>query len=147
MSTAFEKVKIARKIDRPTSQEFIKAIFDDFIKFHGDRCGGDDKAVIGGIAALNGRPVTVIGIQKGHSLEENIKRNFGQPNPDGYRKALRLMKQAEKFHRPVINFINTPGAYPGIEAEERGQGEAIARNIYEMSTLKVPIISIFISIS
>lgn len=119
-------------------------LFKDFIEFHGDRSYRDDKAVVGGIATLNAQPVTVIGIQKGHTLEENMLRNFGSPHPEGYRKALRLMKQAEKFNRPIMTFINTAGAYCGVEAEERGQGEAIARNLMEMSQLKVPIISIII---
>lgn len=119
-------------------------LFKDFIEFHGDRSYRDDKAVVGGIATLNAQPVTVIGIQKGHTLEENMLRNFGSPHPEGYRKALRLMKQAEKFNRPIVTFINTAGAYCGVEAEERGQGEAIARNLIEMSQLKVPIISIII---
>jgi len=143
MSDAMESVKIARKANRPTTEQFINEIFDDFIEFHGDRYFADDKAIIGGIASFQGTPVTVIGIQKGHTLQENMDRNFGQPSPDGYRKALRLMKQAEKFNRPVITFICTAGAYPGIGAEERGQGEAIARNLMEMSRLKTPIISIF----
>ena len=143
MSNAMESVAIARMIDRPNTRQFIRKIFDDFTEFHGDRYFGDDGAIIGGIASFQGMPVTVIGIQKGRALEENIDCNFGQPNPEGYRKALRLMKQAEKFHRPVITFINTAGAYPGIGAEERGQGEAIARNLMEMSRLKTPIISIF----
>lgn len=119
-------------------------LFKNFIEFHGDRSYRDDKAVVGGIATLNAQPVTVIGIQKGHTLEENMLRNFGSPHPEGYRKALRLMKQAEKFNRPIVTFINTAGAYCGVEAEERGQGEAIARNLMEMSQLKVPIISIII---
>ena len=119
-------------------------MFDDFIELHGDRHYGDDGAVVGGIARLDDRPVTVIGIQKGKNLQDNLKRNFGQPNPEGYRKACRLMKQAEKFGRPVITFINTAGAYPGVGAEERGQGEAIARNLLEMSDLKVPIIAVII---
>ena len=130
--------------ERPKAKEYIDAIFDDFIELHGDRTFGDDKAIIGGIATLNGMPVTVIGEQKGRNARENIERNFGMPNPEGYRKALRLMKQAEKFKRPVITFIDTPGAYPGMGAEERGQGEAIARNIMEMSSLKVPIICVVI---
>ena len=144
MSEAYKKVETARLVTRPKASEFIKNIFDDFIKLHGDRYFADDKAIIGGIATLNGMPVTVIGVEKGHTLEENIKRNFGSPNPEGYRKALRLMKQAEKFHRPIITLVNTPGAYCGIGAEERGEGEAIARNLFEMAELKTPIISIFI---
>ena len=142
--TAWDRVLLARKSDRPKAQEYINAIFDEFIELHGDRNFGDDKAIIGGIATLDGMPVTVIGEQKGRNAKENIERNFGMPNPEGYRKALRLMKQAEKFNRPVITFIDTPGAYPGMGAEERGQGEAIARSIIEMSSLKVPIICIVI---
>ena len=141
---AWERVQIARDLERPKSEQFIKEIFEDFMEFHGDRNFADDKSIIGGIATLNGKTVTVIGEQKGTNAKENIKRNFGMPNPEGYRKALRLMKQAEKFKRPIITFIDTPGAYPGIGAEERGQGEAIARNMLEMSNLKVPIICIVI---
>ncbi len=144
MAGAFDNVKIARKVTRPTALDYINHIFDGFTEFHGDRLFGDDKAVVGGIAWLEHRAVTVLGIQKGKTMEENIKRNFGSPNPEGYRKALRLMKQAEKFGRPIINFINTSGAYPGVGAEERGQGEAIARNLLEMAELKVPSISIII---
>ena len=142
--TAWDRVMLARKSERPKAQEYINEIFDDFIELHGDRNFGDDKAILGGIATLDGMPVTVIGEQKGRNAKENIERNFGMPNPEGYRKALRLMKQAEKFNRPVITFIDTPGAYPGMGAEERGQGEAIARSIMEMSSLKVPIICIVI---
>lgn len=137
-------LKEARDQGRLTTLEYAELIFDDFMELHGDRHFADDGAVVGGIARLDGRPVTVIGIQKGKNLQENLKRNFGQPNPEGYRKALRLMKQAEKFGRPVVTFINTAGAYPGVGAEERGQGEAIARNLLEMSDLKVPIIAIII---
>ena len=144
MGKAMKSVAIARKIDRPTTREFIQEIFDDFIEFHGDRQFADDGAIVGGIAEFRGTPVTVIGIQKGHTLDENLACNFGQPNPEGYRKALRLMKQAEKFQRPVITLVNTAGAFCGIGAEERGQGEAIARNLMEMAGLKTPIISIFI---
>lgn len=143
MNDTMKKVAIARKIERPNTKEFIGEIFEDFIEFHGDRLFADDGAIVGGIAEFEGIPVTVIGIQKGHDLDENVKCNFGQPNPEGYRKALRLMKQAEKFKRPVITFINTAGAFCGLGAEERGQGEAIARNLMEMSNLKTPIISIF----
>ncbi|MDD7404192.1 MAG: acetyl-CoA carboxylase carboxyltransferase subunit alpha [Butyribacter sp.] len=143
MSDAMKSVAIVRMIERPNTKQFIKAIFKDFMEFHGDRLFADDGAIVGGIASLKGMPVTVIGIQKGHTLDENMACNFGAPNPEGYRKALRLMKQAEKFHRPVITFINTAGAFCGIGAEERGQGEAIARNLMEMSRLKTPIISIF----
>ncbi|MDO4300516.1 MAG: acetyl-CoA carboxylase carboxyl transferase subunit alpha [Clostridia bacterium] len=141
---AYDKVKIARKVSRPTALDYINHIFDEFTELHGDRNFRDDAAIVGGVALLNGTPVTVIGVQKGKTMEENIERNFGQPHPEGYRKALRLMKQAEKFHRPVINFINTSGAYCGVGAEERGQGEAIARNLLEMTNLKVPTISILI---
>ncbi len=144
LKTAWEKVKEARSINRPSALTYINIIFDHFIEFHGDRSGGDDKAVVGGIAWLYGQPVTVIGIQKGNSVSECAMRNYGMASPEGYRKALRLMKQAEKFHRPVICFINTSGAYPGMEAEEKGQGEAIARNLFEMSALKVPVLSIVI---
>lgn len=144
MSTAFEIVKLARKVTRPNAKEYIDYIFTNFIELHGDRAFKDDKAVIGGIAILDHQPVTIIGIQKGATIEENIERNFGSPHPEGYRKALRLMKQAEKFNRPIITFINTSGAYCGIGAEERGQGEAIARTIFEMAKLKVPTIAIVI---
>lgn len=144
MSNAMEIVKKARMVTRPTTLEFIEMLFDDFIELHGDRCFYDDKAVVGGIASFHGKSVTVIGVQKGHSIEENVMRSFGSPNPEGYRKQLRLMKQAEKFGRPIILFVNTSGAYCGVGAEERGQGEAIARNLMEMAGLKVPIISIFI---
>ncbi len=142
--SAFDNVSIARDLKRPTALQFINSIFKDFIEFHGDRLFKDDKAIVGGIARLSGMSVTVIGIQKGQTLEENIFRNFGSVNPEGYRKALRLMKQAEKFKRPVITFINTQGAFCGIGAEERGQGEAIAKNLMEMAALKVPVISILI---
>lgn len=130
MAGAYEKISIARKVQRPSATEFIEDIFDNFITFHGDRYYADDKSVVGGIATLDNMPVTVIGVQKGHSVKENVKRNFGSPNPEGYRKALRLMKQAEKFNRPVITFVNTPGAFCGIGAEERGEGEAIAQKYY-----------------
>ena len=142
--TAWERVELARQLERPKALDYINHIFDEFIELHGDRNFADDKAIIGGIATLEGMAVTVIGQQKGKNAKENIERNFGMPNPEGYRKALRLMKQAEKFHRPIITFIDTPGAYPGMGAEERGQGEAIAKNIMEMSQLKVPIICIVI---
>ena len=138
--TAWDRVMLARKMDRPKALDYIHGLFDDFMELHGDRNFGDDKAIVGGIATFDGMPVTVIGEQKGKKAKENMERNFGMPNPEGYRKALRLMKQAEKFKRPIITFIDTPGAYPGMGAEERGQGEAIARNIMEMSMLKVPII-------
>lgn len=142
--TPWQKVKLSRLNERPTALDYIENIFEDFIELHGDRCFGDDAAVVGGIAKFNGNSVTVIGIQKGRNTKENISRNFGMPNPEGYRKALRLMKQAEKFKRPVICFVDTPGAYCGLGAEERGQGEAIARNLMEMSNLKTPVISIII---
>ena len=141
---AWEKVCLVRDKNRPTALDYMKIIFNDFIEFHGDRYFGDDRCIIGGIAKIEGEVITVIAQQKGKSIEENIERNFGMPQPEGYRKALRLMKQAEKFNRPVVCFIDTPGAFCGVGAEERGQGEAIARNLLEMSKLKVPIISIFI---
>ena len=137
-------VREAREQSRLTALDFANGIFDEFIELHGVRSFRDDGAVIGGIGWLGDQAVTVVGIQKGKSLHDNLKRNFGQPHPEGYRKALRLMKQAEKFGRPVVTFINTAGAYPGVGAEERGQGEAIARNLMEMSDLKVPIIAIII---
>ena len=124
--------------------DYIESIFDDFIEFHGDRYFHDDPAIVGGIASFHGMPVTVIGQQKGKNTKDNIKCNFGMPSPDGYRKALRLMKQAETFKRPVICFVDTPGAFCGLEAEERGQGEAIARNLFEMASLTVPVLSIVI---
>lgn len=142
--TAWERVQIARSADRPTSLDYIREIFDSFLELHGDRTFRDDGAIVGGIGMIQGIPVTIIGQQKGRTIKENVKRNFGMPYPEGYRKALRLMKQAEKFHRPIICFVDTPGAFCGMEAEERGQGEAIARNLYEMSNLKVPILSIVI---
>lgn len=144
MSDVARILKEARDQGRLTALDFAKEIFDDFIELHGDRNFRDDGAVIGGIGRLNGQAVTVVGIQKGKNLQDNLNRNFGQPHPEGYRKALRLMKQAEKFGRPVVTFINTAGAHPGVGAEERGQGEAIARNLMEMSDLKVPIIAIII---
>ena len=142
--TAWDRVQIARSSDRPSAAEYIDAIFDDFMEFHGDRGVRDDNAIIGVIATLDGQPVTVIGIRKGHTTKENIRCNFGMPSPEGYKKALRLMKQAEKFGRAVIAFVDTPGAFCGLEAEERGQGEAIARNLLEMSDLKVPVLSVVI---
>lgn len=141
---AYDRVKLARSSNRPTGLDYIKNIFRGFIEFHGDRRYADDPAIVGGIASLNGSPVTVIAIEKGHTAKERTLRNFGAPNPEGYRKALRLMKQAEKFGRPIVCFIDTSGAYCGVEAEERGQGQAIARNILEMTTLCVPVISILI---
>lgn len=142
--TAWERVELSRSSSRPTSMEYIQQVFDEFLELHGDRSFRDDGAVIGGIGMFGGQPVTVIGQQKGKNVKENIFRNFGMASPEGYRKALRLMKQAEKFKRPILNFVDTPGAACGIEAEERGQGEAIARNLMEMSGLKVPVLSIFI---
>ena len=141
---AWDRVLTSRSKDRPVGSDYIRAMFTDFQELHGDRLYGDDPAVIGGIARFGGQSVTVIVQEKGSSTRENIERNFAMPKPEGYRKALRLMKQAEKFHRPVICFVDTPGAFCGIEAEERGQGEAIARNIYEMSSLKVPVLTIII---
>lgn len=140
--TSWERVQISRKKERPVGSDYISTLFTDFIEFHGDRYFKDDKAIVGGIARFHGMPVTVIAQEKGTSTKDNILHNFGMPSPDGYRKAMRLMKQAEKFHRPVICFVDTPGAFCGLEAEERGQGEAIAKNIYEMSSLKTPIVSI-----
>ena len=137
-------VREAREQTRLTALDFATGIFDDLIELHGDRSFRDDGAIIGGIGWLGDQAVTVVGIQKGKSLQDNLNRNFGQPHPEGYRKALRLMKQAEKFGRPIVTFINTAGAYPGVGAEERGQGEAIARNLFEMSDLQVPIIAIII---
>ena len=142
--SAWDRVQVSRKKGRPVGEDYIEALFDEFIEFHGDRCFKDDKAIIGGIAYFKGMPVTVIAQAKGKTTKENIERNFGMPSPDGYRKALRLMKQAEKFNRPVICFVDTPGAFCGLEAEERGQGEAIARNLFEMSGLSVPVLSIVI---
>ena len=142
--TAWEKVKAARNVDRPSAVDYMNIIFDDFFELHGDRLFRDDHAVVGGIAYLDGQPVTVIGIQKGKSFEECAYRNYGMCSPEGYRKALRLMKLAEKFGMPVITFVNTAGAYPGKEAEENGQGEAIARNLYEMSALETPVICLMI---
>ena len=143
--TPWDKVMISRGKDRPVAQDYIEALFPDFIEFHGDRYVKDDNAIMGGIATFAGRAVTVIAESKGHDTKQNVERNFGMPSPDGYRKALRLMKEAEKFKRPVICIIDTPGAYCGLEAEERGQGEAIAKNLYELSSLKVPVLSVIIS--
>ena len=141
---AWERVTISRKNDRPVGQDYIRTLFSDFLEFHGDRCYGDDPAIIGGIARFAGIPVTVIAQAKGKSTKENVAHHFGMPSPEGYRKALRLMKQAEKFKRPILLFVDTPGAFCGIEAEERGQGEAIARNLFEMSSMKVPVLSVVI---
>lgn len=138
--TNYDRVYLARKTTRPNVKEYIENIFDDFIEFHGDRVNKEDGSLIGGIALLNNTPVTVLGHLKGRTLEENMKCNFGMSCPEGYRKAMRLMHQADKFGRPIITFIDTPGAYPGLEAEKNGIGEAIARNLMEMSALKVPIL-------
>ena len=142
--SAWETVKLSRAKDRAHAKDYIDALFPDFMELHGDRCYGDDEAVIGGIASFHGIPVTVIGIQKGRDFLENKRRNFAMPNPEGYRKALRLMKQAEHFKRPVICFVDTPGAYCGVGAEERGQGQAIAENLQKMAALKTPILAIVI---
>ncbi|UJF34732.1 acetyl-CoA carboxylase carboxyltransferase subunit alpha [Paenibacillus hexagrammi] len=143
MSSA-EKMQLARHPQRPTTIDYIQAIFTDFIEFHGDRLYGDDLAIVGGLAKLNGIPVTVVGHQKGKDTKDNIARNFGCPHPEGFRKALRLMRQANKFNRPIVTFIDTKGAFPGNAAEERGQGEAIARNLLEMASFRVPIICVVI---
>ncbi|MBB5148057.1 MULTISPECIES: acetyl-CoA carboxylase carboxyl transferase subunit alpha [Ureibacillus] len=140
----WNRVQVARNPERPTTLDYIKEIFTDFIELHGDRYYADDEAIVGGIAFFDGQPITVIGHQRGKATKENIRRNFGMPHPEGYRKALRLMKQAEKFRRPIICFIDTKGAYPGKAAEERGQSEAIAKNLFEMAGLKVPVISVVI---
>lgn len=144
IASSWDRVQISRMKDRPVGSDYLNILFTDFIEFHGDRYFKDDKAIIGGVARFHGRPVTVIVQAKGKDTKENIERNFGMPSPEGYRKALRLMKQAEKFGRPVICLVDTPGAFCGLEAEERGQGEAIARNLFEMSDLGVPILSIVI---
>lgn len=141
---AWDHVTLARSAERPRSADFLPLLFDGFLELHGDRCFRDDLSVIGGLAFFEGQPVTVIAQEKGHGTKENVKRNFGMVSPEGYRKARRLMKQAEKFHRPVLFFVDTPGAFCGMEAEERGQGEAIARSLYELSVLKVPVLSIII---
>ncbi|WP_017726603.1 acetyl-CoA carboxylase carboxyl transferase subunit alpha [Halalkalibacterium ligniniphilum] len=140
----WERVQIARHSERPTTLDYIGFLFTDFLEMHGDRLYGDDEAIVGGIAKYKGRPITVIGHQRGKDTKENIRRNFGMPHPEGYRKALRLMKQAEKFNRPIVCFIDTKGAYPGKAAEERGQSEAIARNLLEMAGFTVPIVCIVI---
>ncbi|GAB2722954.1 acetyl-CoA carboxylase carboxyltransferase subunit alpha [Paenibacillus thermoaerophilus] len=142
--TASQKMQLVRHPQRPTTLDYIQLIFTDFIELHGDRLFGDDKAIVGGIARLNGRPVTVVGHQKGKDTKDNLARNFGMPHPEGFRKALRLMRQADKFRRPIIAFIDTTGAYPGSAAEERGQSEAIARNLLEMSGFGVPIVCVVI---
>jgi acetyl-CoA carboxylase carboxyl transferase alpha subunit len=141
---AWDRVLSARKKDRPTASDYLTSVFEGFMEFHGDRFFSDDQAIIGGIAKLGDMNVTVIAQEKGKKLKDKMARNFGSPLPDGYRKALRLMKQAEKFNRPIICLVDTQGAFCGIEAEERGQGEAIARNLYEMSALTVPIISVIL---
>lgn len=141
---AWEKVQISRQKDRPVGSDYIQMLCTDFLEFHGDRCFGDNPAIVGGIGRIGGIPVTVIAQEKGRTTKENVRRNFGMPSPEGYRKALRLMKQAEKFGRPILCLVDTPGAFCGLEAEERGQGEAIARNICEMSGVKVPILSVII---
>lgn len=142
--TAWDRVELARKPERMRALEYMDSLFEGFVELHGDRQFGDDKSIIAGIAKLDSYVVTVIGQQKGKTTKENLERNFGMTSPEGYRKALRLMKQAEKFKRPIITFIDTPGAYPGMGSEERGQGEAIARNLLEMSRLQVPIICVVI---
>lgn len=140
----WDRVQVARHPERPTTLQYIEAMCENFIELHGDRKFGDDAAILGGIALFEGQPVTIVGHQRGKSTKENIRRNFGMPHPEGYRKALRLMKQAEKFKRPIICFIDTKGAYPGKAAEERGPSEAIARTLSEMAILTVPVISIVI---
>ena len=139
--SAWEKVEIARNPKRKTALDYVENIFDDFIELHGDRAFKDDKAIVCGLGKIGNQSFTIIAEQKGRTTKENIERNFGMPNPESYRKAIRFMKQAEKFNRPVITFIDTKGGYPGIEAEERGQGEAIAKSMFEMAKLKVPIIA------
>ena len=144
MLTAWERVEIARNPKRKTALDYINEIFDEFIELHGDRCYGDDKAMVCGLGRIENQNYTIIAEQKGRNTKENIERNFGMPNPESYRKAIRMMKQAEKFNRPVITFIDTKGAYPGVEAEQRGQGEAIAKSMFEMAKLTVPVIAIVI---
>ena len=144
MLTAWERVEIARNPKRKTALDYINEIFDEFIELHGDRCYGDDKAMVCGLGRIENQNYTIIAEQKGRNTKENIERNFGMPNPESYRKAIRIMKQAEKFNRPVITFIDTKGAYPGVEAEQRGQGEAIAKSMFEMAKLTVPVIAIVI---
>ena len=142
--TAWERDEIARNPKRKTALDYINEIFDEFIELHGDRCYGDDKAMVCGLGRIENQNYTIIAEQKGRNTKENIERNFGMPNPESYRKAIRIMKQAEKFNRPVITFIDTKGAYPGVEAEQRGQGEAIAKSMFEMAKLTVPVIAIVI---
>ena len=144
MKTAWERVEIARNPNRKTSLDYIEKIFDEFVELHGDRISKDDSAIVCGLAKIGNQNFTIIAGQKGRNTKENIMRNFGMPNPESYRKAIRFMKQAEKFNRPIITFVDTKGAYPGIEAEEKGQGEAIAKSMFEMAKLKVPIITIVI---
>jgi len=141
---AWERVQLARHPQRPFTLDYISKIFADFQEIHGDRLFGDDQATLTGFAYLDHQPVMLVGQQKGRDTKENIKRNFGMPHPEGYRKAMRVMKMAEKFHKPIITFIDTPGAYPGLGAEERGQAEAIAKNLLEMAKLKVPVIAVVI---
>ena len=142
--SAYDKVLLARAKDRPTGMSYIENIFSAFVELHGDRRFGDDPAIVGGLAELEGMPVTVIAMEKGGDMKEKVRRNFGSPNPEGYRKALRLMKQAEKFRRPVVCFVDTSGAYCGLGAEERGQGQAIAENLLEMIDLKTPVVSMLV---
>lgn len=144
MKTAWERVEIARDSSRKTALDYIDKMFDEFLELHGDRISKDDASIVCGLARINEQNFTVIAQQKGRNTKENIMRNFGMPNPESYRKAIRFMKQAEKFNRPIITFVDTKGAYPGVEAEEKGQGEAIARSMFEMSKLKVPVITIVI---
>lgn len=144
MTEVNEIIKDARSVERITTQEFAELLFENFFEMHGDRRFGDDPAIIGGVATLNGSPVTIIGTQKGRDIKENVYRNFGSPHPEGYRKSIRLMKQAEKFNRPIVTFINTSGAFCDVESEDRGIGEAIAESLLVMSQLTVPILSIFI---
>lgn len=140
--TPWERTQIARHAQRPSILTYLDAFCDQFQELHGDRIFGDDRAIVGGLATFHGQSICVIGHEKGRTLKERMKRNFGMPHPEGYRKALRLMKLAEKFHRPILTFIDTPGAYPGVGAEERGQSEAIAKNLFVMARLRVPIISV-----
>jgi acetyl-CoA carboxylase carboxyl transferase subunit alpha len=142
--TRWQRVQIARHPERPYTLDYVRHVFTDFVELHGDRCYGDDPAIVGGLARFEGIPVVVVGHQKGRDTKENLRRNFGMPNPEGYRKALRLFRLAEKFRKPVITFLDTPGAYPGIGAEERGQAEAIARNLFEMARLQTPIVVVII---
>ncbi len=142
--TRWQRVQIARHPERPSTLDYVQNVFTDFVELHGDRCGGDDPALIGGLARFEGKTLVVVGHQKGRTTQENLRRNFGMPNPEGYRKALRLFRLAEKFRKPVVSFLDTPGAFPGIEAEERGQAEAIARNLFEMARLRTPILVVVI---